>query len=71
MIKINIAELLGKHKMTRNQLAKATGIRPNTISGYYYETIKRIETGHLELFCKVFKCQVSDILEYREDDKNE
>ena len=37
MIKIKLSDLLGKHKMTQAALARATNIRPATISKMYYE----------------------------------
>ena len=69
MIKINIAEWLGKKKMKQSDLAKATGIRPATISAYYHETVKRIEVEHMEQFCEVFDCQPGDLFEYRRGQK--
>lgn len=68
MIKIKISDMLGKHKMTRAQLAKETNIRSTTISAYYHETVRHIDIDHLDKFCKVFNCQICDLLEYTEDD---
>ena len=62
-IKINVAEWLGKRKMTRNQLSVATGIRPATIANYYYETLKRIEVDHLAKICQALDCTPGDLLE--------
>ena len=67
MIKVKISDMLGKHKMTRAQLSKETNIRSTTISKYYHETVRHIDIEHLNKFCKVFNCQVSDLLEYVED----
>jgi len=69
MIRIKVSELLGKHKMSRKDLSKATKIRPNTVSALYNETIKRIDVEMLDKLCKAFKCQISDILEYVPDDE--
>jgi putative transcriptional regulator len=68
LIKINVSELLGKHKMNQKKLSELTGIRPNTISMLYHETIQRIDIDILNKLCKVFSCQVSDLLEYIPDD---
>lgn len=71
MIKIKISELLGKHKMTQRDLVNKTdNIRPNAISAYYHETVQRIDKDHLNQFCKVFKCPISDILEYIPDEED-
>jgi putative transcriptional regulator len=67
MIKVKISDMLGKHKMTRAQLSKETNIRSTTISKYYHETVRHIDVEHLNKFCKIFNCQVGDLLEYTED----
>ncbi|MDY8021280.1 helix-turn-helix transcriptional regulator [Paenibacillus polymyxa] len=63
MIRIKVAELLGKNKMTRKDLAERTGIRPATIGMMYDETIKRIEIEYLERVCIALDCSISDLIE--------
>lgn len=70
MIKIKVSDLLGKHKMTRKQLAEQADIRPNTVSNLYDETIQRFDITMLNNLCKVFNCEISDILEYIADEEN-
>ena len=70
MIRIKIAELLGKHKMSQAALARATSIRPATISKMYYEESKRVDISQLNRICNVFNCEISDLLEYIPDDKH-
>ncbi|ASA22770.1 helix-turn-helix domain-containing protein [Paenibacillus donghaensis] len=67
MIKIKVAEMLGKHKMSRKDLSDLTGIRQNTIGLLYDEKIKRIEVEWLDRMCKVFNCSLSELIEYVED----
>ena len=67
MIKIILSDLLGKHKMTQSALAKATNIRPATISKMYYEESKRLDISQLNHICQVFNCEISDLLEYVPD----
>ncbi|MBE5819918.1 MAG: helix-turn-helix transcriptional regulator [Clostridiales bacterium] len=67
MIKIKLSDLLGKHKMTQKALADATKIRPATISKMYYEETKRIDISQINSICKVFDCEVSELLEYIPD----
>ena len=67
MIKIKISDLLGKNKMTQSSLAKQSKIRPATVSKMYYEEIKRIDVKHLNNICKVFNCEISELLEYIPD----
>ncbi len=67
MIRIKVSDQLGKHKMNRKQLALAANIRPNTVSALYDETIQRLDKDMLNNLCKVFNCEISDILEYIPD----
>ena len=67
-VRIHISTLLGQRKMTQKELSQLTGIRPNTISNMYYETVKRIEVQHIEALCKALKCSVGDIIEYVEEE---
>lgn len=69
MIRIKLSELLGKQKMTQAALAKATNIRPATISKMYYEESKRLDISQLNRICNVFNCEISDLIEYVPDNK--
>lgn len=64
MIRIKLCELMGKEKMTRKHLSELTGIRPNTIGDLYREDVKKIDIQALDKICKVFDCEIGDILEY-------
>lgn len=70
MIKVKLSDLLGKHKMTQRALSDATRIRPATISKMYYEECKRLDISQLNRICKVFNCEISDLLEYIPDKKS-
>lgn len=67
MIKIKVSELLGRHKMTRKDLADKVGVRPNTIGDLYNEKVKKIDLDVLDKICKTFECKVEDIIEYKVD----
>lgn len=72
MIRIKLSNLLGKHKMTQKTLADLAHIRPATVSKMYYEETKRIDIKQLNNMCKVFNCEISELLEYvpdADDDK--
>lgn len=68
-IRIKVSEFLGRYKMTQKDLSEKTGIRANTVSAFYYETIKRLDVKHLDKLCEVFNCQPGDLLEYIPPDK--
>ena len=71
MIKIKLSDLLGKNKMNQSTLAKLTNIRPATISKMYYEEVKRLDIKQLNSICTVFECEISDLLEFIPDKKND
>lgn len=67
MIKIKLSDLLGKNKMTQAALARATNIRPATISKMYYEESKRLDISQINRICSAFNCEISDLFEYIPD----
>lgn len=64
-IKIYLSELLGNKKMTQAELARKTGIRPNTINEIYWEMVDRIILEHIEKICSVLNCEVCDLIKIR------
>ena len=62
MVRILLSKKLGELRWTQSDLAKATGIRPNTINEYYHEVSERINLEHLDLICTALQCDVSDII---------
>ena len=68
MIRIKLSDLLGKHKMSQKALSNLTNIRPATISKMYYEESKRLDIEQLKSICNVFKCEISDLLEFIPDE---
>ena len=51
MIKILLSKKLGELRLTQADLARATGIRPNTINELYHELAERVNLEHLDLIC--------------------
>ena len=69
MIRIYLSRVLGEKRWTQADLARKTGIRPNTISELYNELIERVNLDHLDKICEVLECDLSDILKYESDKK--
>lgn len=63
-VRIHVSDMLGKRKMNQRELARRTGIRPNTINAMYHETIKRLEVEQLDKLCEALDCQPSDLLSH-------
>ena len=55
--------------MTQKALSNAAKIRPATVSKMYYEECKRLDISQLDRICKVFNCEISDLLEYIPDNR--
>ena len=70
MIRIYLSRVLGEKRWTQADLARKTGIRPNTISELYNELIERVNLEHLDKICEVLECDLSDILKYEPNKKS-
>ncbi|NFE72560.1 helix-turn-helix transcriptional regulator [Clostridium botulinum] len=68
MIILNLRVLMAKKKINMQQLSEETGIRRATISAYYNETYRHLVKDHLNIFCRYFNCNISDLIEFVEDE---
>ena len=62
MIRIRLSGMLGEKRLTQADLARATGIRPSTISDYYNEVTDRINLEHFDLICEALDCDLNELL---------
>ncbi len=69
MIILNLRVLMAKKKINMQQLSEETGIRRATISAYYNETYRHLVKDHLNIFCRYFNCDISDLIEFVEDEE--
>lgn len=67
MIRIKLSEVLGRKKMTRKKLAELANVRPNTIGDIYNEKVRKIDLDTLDRICAVLKCNISDLLQYQDE----
>lgn len=67
MIKFNIKLLRLQHNMSQKQLIELSGIRPQTLSEYENSKAKMIRVEHLDILCKIFNCQLGDLITYCPD----
>ncbi len=67
MVRCHLARMMGEHKMNIADVARETGLNRNTVTLLYKETAQRIELDALDKLCKLFQCEVSDLLEYLPD----
>ena len=62
MIKVLLSKKLGELRLTQADLARATGIRPNTINELYHDLTERINLEQLDLICEALDCEISELL---------
>ena len=62
MIKILLTKKLGELRLTQADLARATGIRPNTINELYHELTERVSLEHLDLICEALNCELDELI---------
>lgn len=62
MIRILLSKKLGEIKWSQADLARVTGIRPNTISELYHEYTERISLEHLDIICEALHCEPDELI---------
>lgn len=62
MIRILLSTKLGEIRWTQADLARATGIRPNTINELYHELVDRVNLEHLDLICEALHCELDELI---------
>ena len=67
MVRCHHARLMGERKMKIVDVARETGLNRNTVTLLYKETAQRIDLEAIEKLCRLFECEVGDLLELQED----
>ena len=60
-----LKDVMEKNHMSKSRLCRITGLRFETIQGYYLGTISRIDLYVLSLLCETLNCNVEDIIQYK------
>ena len=63
MLRCHLSTLMGRDKLRISDVAKKTGLNRSTITALYNETATRVDLSAIESLCKLFQCQVGDLLE--------
>lgn len=64
MIRCHLARLMGEHKMKISDVLRETGLSRNTVTLMYKETAQKIDIEALDKLCRLFKCEIADLLEF-------
>ena len=68
MVRLTIDKYLDKLGITRYELAKRTEVKFQTIDRYYKNRVVRYDSYILDRICAALECNLSDIIEYVNDD---
>lgn len=71
MIIINLDVMMAKRKMSLGELCEKVGITAANMSILKNNKAKAIRFSTLDAICRALNCNVSDILEYKEDESDE
>jgi len=61
-IRILLSKKLGELRWAQADLARITGIRPNTINDMFHGICERVNIEHLDLICEALDCDLSEII---------
>lgn len=64
MIRCHLARLMGEHKMKISDVLRETGLSRNTVTLMYKETAQKIDIEALDKLCRLFQCEIADMLEF-------
>ena len=62
-MKFKIKEQLEKNHISRYKLQQLTNWNYKRINAFYKGTVIEIKVEELEIFCKIFKCKIGDLIE--------
>ncbi|ELK42384.1 helix-turn-helix transcriptional regulator [Brevibacillus agri] len=62
-IKVRLQEILNNKGMSQRELARLTGLRPNTISHLCSNTATSVYFDTLEIICKTLNIELQELLE--------
>ena len=67
MVRICLDKKLEELNITRYNLAQKTGIQYQIIDNYYKNRVKRYDSDVLDRICIALNCDISEIIEYKQD----
>ena len=66
-VRVKLDKYLPAHNITRYELARRSGIKFQTIDGYYKNTVVRYDAVNLGKIAEAPDCGIEDILELVDD----
>lgn len=63
MIRCHLSTLMGREKLRISDVARLTELNRSTVTALYQETATRIDLDTIERLCRLFHCEVGDLLQ--------
>lgn len=67
IVRCHLARLMVEHKIKIVDVAKQTGMNRDTVTLLYNEIAQRIYLDTIEKLCKLFQCEVGELLKFEQD----
>ncbi|WP_307205379.1 helix-turn-helix domain-containing protein [Paenibacillus harenae] len=64
---VKLKEILAERNMSQRELARLTGLRPNTISHLCSSDVDRVHLSTFDIICKTLNISLSEILVQEEN----
>ena len=68
-IHCTLSTLMGKHRLSIQDVHEKTGLSRNTISNLYNDKASRIDYDTAAKLCELFDCNMNDLYEIKSNDK--
>ena len=59
---VKLKEILAKRNMSQRELARLTGLRPNTISHLCSNEVDRVHLSTFEIICKTLDIELHELI---------
>lgn len=66
-IVFKLEDVIKKCGITKYKLSRITNIRYDTICNYCKGNVTLINAEYLKIFCSILNCNISDIMEFKND----
>ena len=66
---LNIKEYMDKNNIKMSYVSRVAGIKFDVVSNYYHDRIRIYHSSILAKFCYALNCELSDIIIYKNDNK--
>lgn len=66
-VSCKLSTLMGMKRYTMQDVFQKTGLAKTTVSNLYHDKAVRINYETIDKLCKLFDCELTDLIEYTKD----